>query len=243
MTLRGGTVSTEAFLYNCPWLKLGLNWISGFMLGDSARQSPFMEWNGAELWRRRIHLKCPTSDSNCNEFHAIPSAKMFFHVKKIWKLFCQKNRENVKVQNVNVARFARNVKCDFFVDFQTLWCNSCHHSSERYTSETFFQQSTSSKLKDVKLWGWKMCTQAKEMKLQWRRNSKTLMTKRGNHCSPPILHIPRFLNTKFLQNTRGGKSETKMTVWISLQNRSLLHDYRWRAYHFESLNNGKESLF
>ena len=107
----------------------------------------------------------------------------------------------------------------------------------------FFQQSTSSKLKDVKLWGWKMCTQAKEMKLQWRRNSKTLMTKRGNHCSPPILHIPRFLNTKFLQNTGGGKSETKMTVWISLQNRSLLHDYRWRAYHFESLNNGKESLF
>ena len=80
-----GTVSTEAFLYNCPWLKLGLNWISGFMLGDRARQSPFMEWNGAELWRRRIHLKCPTSasDSNCNEFHAVCSDKMFIFGTKI----------------------------------------------------------------------------------------------------------------------------------------------------------------
>ena len=25
------------------------------------------------------------------------------------------------LKNVNVARFARNVKCDFFCDFQTLW--------------------------------------------------------------------------------------------------------------------------
>ena len=27
----------------------------------------------------------------------------------------------LSTQNVNVARFARNVKCDFFCDFQTLW--------------------------------------------------------------------------------------------------------------------------
>ena len=28
--------------------------------------------------------------------------------------------ELLSTQNVNVARFARNVKCDFFCDFQTL---------------------------------------------------------------------------------------------------------------------------
>ena len=30
-------------------------------------------------------------------------------------------KELLSSQNVNVARFARNVKCDFFCDFQTLW--------------------------------------------------------------------------------------------------------------------------
>ena len=29
--------------------------------------------------------------------------------------------ELLATQNVNVARFARNVECDFFSDFQTLW--------------------------------------------------------------------------------------------------------------------------
>ena len=33
-------------------------------------------------------------------------------------------------QNVNVARFARNVECDFFCDFQTL-CNWVHTSKSR----------------------------------------------------------------------------------------------------------------
>ena len=28
----------------------------------------------------------------------------------------------LSTQNVNVARFARNVEWDFFCDFQTLWC-------------------------------------------------------------------------------------------------------------------------
>ena len=28
----------------------------------------------------------------------------------------------MSTQNVNVARFARNVECNFFCDFQTLWC-------------------------------------------------------------------------------------------------------------------------
>ena len=31
----------------------------------------------------------------------------------------------LSTQNVNVARFARNVKCDFFCDFQTLCTMSC----------------------------------------------------------------------------------------------------------------------
>ena len=31
--------------------------------------------------------------------------------------------ELLSTQNVNVARFARNVECDFFEDFQTLWMN------------------------------------------------------------------------------------------------------------------------
>ena len=31
--------------------------------------------------------------------------------------------ELFSTQNVNVARFARNVKCDFLGDFQTLWEN------------------------------------------------------------------------------------------------------------------------
>ena len=29
--------------------------------------------------------------------------------------------ELLATQNVNLARFARNVKCDFLGDFQTLW--------------------------------------------------------------------------------------------------------------------------
>ena len=29
--------------------------------------------------------------------------------------------ELLSTQNVNVARFARNVECDFLCDFQTLW--------------------------------------------------------------------------------------------------------------------------
>ena len=30
--------------------------------------------------------------------------------------------ELLATQNVDVARFARNVECDFFGGFQTLWC-------------------------------------------------------------------------------------------------------------------------
>ena len=30
-------------------------------------------------------------------------------------------KEFLSTQNVNVARFARNVECDFLADFQTLW--------------------------------------------------------------------------------------------------------------------------
>ena len=30
--------------------------------------------------------------------------------------------ELLSTQNVNVARYARNIECNFFCDFQTLWC-------------------------------------------------------------------------------------------------------------------------
>lgn len=85
------------------------------MLGDSARQSPFMEWNGAELWRRRIHLKCPTSDSNCNEFHAVRSAKKIFHVKNCENHFVEKNRENI-----NTICLLTTLIC-FTRNFQTIY--------------------------------------------------------------------------------------------------------------------------
>ena len=31
--------------------------------------------------------------------------------------------QRLSTQNVNVARLARNVECDFFCDFQTLWAH------------------------------------------------------------------------------------------------------------------------
>ena len=37
-----------------------------------------------------------------------------------WTLFGIFN-QLLSTQNVNVAPFARNVECDFFCDFQTLW--------------------------------------------------------------------------------------------------------------------------
>ena len=38
-------------------------------------------------------------------------------------------------QNVNVARFARNVEWDFFCDFQTPWLNARHFWQGSYNSE------------------------------------------------------------------------------------------------------------
>ena len=41
--------------------------------------------------------------------------------------------ELLSTQNVNLARFARNVECDFFGNFQTLWsCTSICHSFHFY---------------------------------------------------------------------------------------------------------------
>ena len=45
--------------------------------------------------------------------------QVFKHSPK-WTVFGIYN-ELLSTQNINVARFARNVKCDFFCDFQTLW--------------------------------------------------------------------------------------------------------------------------
>ena len=39
------------------------------------------------------------------------------HFEWIFGIF----NELLSTQNVNVARFARNIECDFFGDFQTLW--------------------------------------------------------------------------------------------------------------------------
>ena len=39
-----------------------------------------------------------------------------------WTMFSIFN-QFLSTQNVNVARLARNVECDLFYDFQTLWCS------------------------------------------------------------------------------------------------------------------------
>ena len=45
--------------------------------------------------------------------------------------------ELLSIQNVNVARFARNVKCDFFCDFQTLWAFKKLGFSETFGKSTY----------------------------------------------------------------------------------------------------------
>ena len=49
-------------------------------------------------------------------------------------IFCIFN-ELLATQNVNVARFARNVECDFFSEFQTLWCCTIWFQSHDRTSQ------------------------------------------------------------------------------------------------------------
>ena len=46
-------------------------------------------------------------------FQNLAKMDQFWHFNHLWS-----------TQNVNVARFACNVECDFFCDFQTLWCNT-----------------------------------------------------------------------------------------------------------------------
>ena len=48
-----------------------------------------------------------------------PQASGFQKLAKL-KIFDRYNLV-LSIQNVNTARFARNVECDFFGDFQTLW--------------------------------------------------------------------------------------------------------------------------
>ena len=57
-----------------------------------------------------------------------------------WPCFSIFN-ELLSTQNVNVARFARNVECDFFYDFQTLW--SCQIQEK--TAKLLNRQRISSK--------------------------------------------------------------------------------------------------
>ena len=45
--------------------------------------------------------------------------------------------ELLSIQNVHVARFARNVKCDFFCDFQTLWAFKKLGFSETFGKSTY----------------------------------------------------------------------------------------------------------
>ena len=54
-----------------------------------------------------------------------------------WTIFGIFN-QLLSTQNVNVARFARNVECDFFCDFQTLWIFQVRRGAKlRYASLTY----------------------------------------------------------------------------------------------------------
>ena len=50
----------------------------------------------------------------------IAKKSLIFKKSSKWSIFGTFN-ELLSTQNVNVARFARNVECDFFSDFQTLF--------------------------------------------------------------------------------------------------------------------------
>ena len=62
------------------------------------------------FWPIKIDMSGNTVWPQASGFQKL--AKMDF-----WRFFY----EHLSTQNVNVARFARNVECDFFCDFQTLW--------------------------------------------------------------------------------------------------------------------------
>ena len=47
---------------------------------------------------------------------------------------CHKTLQN---QNVHVTRFARNVECDFFCDFQTPWAHTHFHEKSAFFSLNF----------------------------------------------------------------------------------------------------------
>ena len=62
-------------------------------------------------------------------------------------LFWHKN-ELLFTQNVNVARFARNVECDFSCDFHTAW----------YYVFLYFFPISGGRLMSYKWWLWKSCS-------------------------------------------------------------------------------------
>ena len=47
--------------------------------------------------------------------------------------------KRLSTQNVNVARFARTVECDFFCDFQTLWMKAIYVASRARCKVRFVQ--------------------------------------------------------------------------------------------------------
>ena len=56
----------------------------------------------------------------------------------------------MSIQNVNIARFARNVECDFFGDFQTLWIKG-----------TFFYMSQNLFVHTLSIQGWEIVSHLK----------------------------------------------------------------------------------
>ena len=68
---------------------------------------------------------CKSKASDITVFENRPKCRIFKNSPK-WTIFGIFN-EILAAQNVNVARFARNVEWDFFCDFQTLCKGRCSY--------------------------------------------------------------------------------------------------------------------
>ena len=86
---------------------------------NTSRYPPFTVFENYPKYRIWIWILAFSSDLTCLVTFFDRKLQFFQNSPKltIFDIFY----ELFSTQNVNVARFAHNVKCDFFCDFQTLW--------------------------------------------------------------------------------------------------------------------------
>ena len=125
----------KSLIYHCERseLRLHFEWTKVYQ----KRQ----KWSILAIFRKAENVTFLMIFNQFLSYHKLPCLVTLFDRKpKVfknspnWTIFGTFNLL-LSTQNVNVARFARNVECDFFSEFQTLWCCTIWFQSHDRTSQ------------------------------------------------------------------------------------------------------------